>query len=233
VLVPDGVFDDEGTFRALPTPSDDDVRRLLERAAKRIWRALEGELAQTEDDALTALDAASLASEQTSMPFVPPPHKKLCATLEGFSLHAATRVCASDRKALYRLCHYGARGAIANSRLHELPDGRFSYQMKRPMPGGKTHLTMTGPELLKKLTPLIPPPWSNLTRFHGVFAPGSKLRPLVVPGAAEKRPRPAPRPPPDIPGTFLEVLPKRPPPPPLPARYRIPWSELLQKVFDH
>jgi hypothetical protein len=54
VLVPDGVFDDEGAFRALPTPSDDDVRRLLERAARRIWRALEGEHAETEDDALTA-----------------------------------------------------------------------------------------------------------------------------------------------------------------------------------
>jgi hypothetical protein len=104
--------------------------------------------------------------------------------------------------------------------------------MKRPMPGGKTHLTMTGAELLKKLTPLIPPPWSNLTRFHGVFAPGAKLRALIVPAPErEKRKKPPPRPPPDIAGTFLEALPKRPPPPPLPARYRTPWSELLERVF--
>ena len=51
--------------------------------------------------------------------------------------------------------------------LRELPDGRFSYEMKRPLPNGRTHLVMTGVELLQKLTPLIPPPWANLTRFHG------------------------------------------------------------------
>ena len=104
--------------------------------------------------------------------------------------------------------------------------------MKRTLPGGKTHLTMTGTELLQKLTPLIPPPWSNLTRFHGVFAPGSKLRPLIVPAPEEhKRKKPTPRPTPDIAGTFLEILPKRPPLPPLPARYRIPWASLIQQLF--
>jgi hypothetical protein len=36
---------------------------------------------------------------------------------------------------------------------------------------------------------------------------------------------------PDIAGTFLEVLPKRPPLPPLPARYRIPWASLIQQLF--
>lgn len=231
-LVPDGVFDDDGTLHPLPPPTDADVQRLLERTAGRITRALEAELPQTDDDdPFGALDAASLAPRQPALSFVPPPAKKLCAALAGFSLHAATRVRASDKKALYRLCHYGARGALANSRLSELPDGRFSYQMKRALPGGKSHLTMTGTELLTRLTPLIPPPWSNLTRFHGVFAPGAKLRPLVVPAPENKRPTPPPRPPPDISGTFLEALPKRPPPPPLPARYRIPWAELLERVF--
>jgi hypothetical protein len=51
-----------------------------------------------------------------------------CAFIEGFSLHAATRVLASDRRGLWRLCAYGARGAVASSRLSELPDGRFAYQ---------------------------------------------------------------------------------------------------------
>ncbi len=90
---------------------------------------------------------------------------------------------------------------------------------------------MTGTELLRKLTPLIPPPWSNLTRFHGVFAPGAKLRALVVPAHEEPRPKPPPRPPPDVSSTFLEALPRRPPPPPLPVRYRIPWAQLLERVF--
>ena len=107
--------------------------------------------------------------------------------------------------------------------------GNMGYQMKRPLPGGKTQLPMTGTELLKKLTPLIPPSWSNLTRFHGVFAPGSRLRPLVVPSPELPRPKPPSRPVPDIAGTFLEVLPRRPPP--LPARYRVPWALLLERVF--
>ena len=40
---------------------------------------------------------------------------------------------------------------------------------------------MTGVELIEKLAVLIPPPRVNLVRFLGVFAPGSKLRALVVP----------------------------------------------------
>ncbi|WP_147469517.1 serine hydrolase [Corallococcus sp. AB045] len=30
---------------------------------------------------------------------------------------------------------------------------------------------------------LVPPPRANLTRIHGVFAPGAKLRPFLVPQA--------------------------------------------------
>ena len=67
------------------------------------------------------------------------------------------------------------------SRLSELPDRRFSYDMKRALPDGRKHLVMTGVELLKKLIPLVPPTWANLTRFHGVFAPTSRLRATVVP----------------------------------------------------
>src|SRR5690606_19418694 len=84
-----------------------------------------------------------------------------------------------------------------------------SYEMKRsrsagPLPGGRKHLVMTGTELLAKLTPLIPPSWSNLTRFHGVFAPASALRPLVVPRVEEPRRKRPKNPPPDITGTFLD-----------------------------
>jgi hypothetical protein len=37
---------------------------------------------------------------------------------------------ASDRRGLWRLCAYGARDAVASSRLSELPDGRFAYQYR-------------------------------------------------------------------------------------------------------
>jgi hypothetical protein len=44
-------------------------------------------------------------------------------------------------------------------------------------------------ELLRRLASLVPAPRANLTRFHGVFAPGAKLRPFRVPqaGAEEVR----------------------------------------------
>ncbi|WP_002621695.1 transposase [Cystobacter fuscus] len=96
------------------------------------------------------------------------------------------RVHAKDRQGLERLCRYGARGALALERLSRAEDGRIAYRMKRPLPDGTTHLLFTGLELLRRLASLVPPPRANLTRFHGVFAPGAKLRPFLVPQAGEE-----------------------------------------------
>ena len=68
-----------------------------------------------------------------------------------------TRVMAFDRRGLWRLCAYGARGAVGSSRLSELLEGRFAYDMKPPLQDGRRQLVMTGVELLEKLVPLIPP----------------------------------------------------------------------------
>jgi hypothetical protein len=57
---------------------------------------------------------------------------------------------------------------MASSRLNELPDGRFAYDMKRALPDGRHRLVMTGAFLLgklEKLVPLLPPTYANLTRF--------------------------------------------------------------------
>ncbi|HZH16972.1 MAG TPA: transposase [Archangium sp.] len=114
----------------------------------------------------------------------PPPSKQpRCALLEGFSLHANTHLHANDRQGLERLCRYGARGALALERLSRAEDGRIAYRMKRPLPDGTTRLFFTGLELLRRLASLGPPPRANLTRFHGVFAPGAKLRPFLLPQA--------------------------------------------------
>jgi hypothetical protein len=111
--------------------------------------------------------------------------------MEGFSLHANTHLHENDRAGLERLCRYGARGALALERLESLSDGRISFRMKRPLPDGRTHLVFTPVELLRKLATLVPPPRSNLVRFHGVFAPGAKLRPFLLsqaPGTAPAAP---------------------------------------------
>ena len=78
-------------------------------------------------------------------------------------------------------------------------DGRIAYRMKRPLPDGTTRLFFTGLELLRRLASLVPPPRANLTRFHGVFAPGAKLRPFLLPQAwAGPKPQEA-SPPPEAP----------------------------------
>ena len=92
---------------------------------------------------------------------------------------------------------------------------------------------MTGVELLEKLVPLIPPTYANLTRFHGVFAPTSRLRDKVVP-----------RPPSTVDGAEPPAEPQvstTSPPPSAPAAspkstsvpstYRLDWASLLKRVF--
>ena len=83
------------------------------------------------DRLLQSLDAASATPQPVLFPR-DARRAPLSAFIEGFSLHAATRVMvmASDRRGLWRLCAYGARGAVASSRLSELPDGRFAYQYR-------------------------------------------------------------------------------------------------------
>ena len=231
VLVPDGVFDDDGHFVADEPPNDDDVLRLLLRCGRRLLTLLrrffvgDDHRVREVDGLFAALDKASAQAPPTLFPLLPTRRAPLSAFLEGFSLHAATRVMASDRRGLSRLCAYGARGAVALSRLRRLDDGRFVYKMKRSLPDGRSELVMTGVELLKKLVPLVPPAYANLTRFHGVFAPTSRLRSLIVPPppAAPRAPRPAP--------VADKPAPVSPRPAFQPSSYRLDWAALLKRVF--
>jgi hypothetical protein len=238
VLVPDGGFDDDGVFVADEAPDNDDVRCIMVRAGRRVMSTLrrffddDDHRRREIDRLLESLDAAS-ATPQPALFARDAQRAPLSAFIEGFSLHAATRVLASDRRGLWRLCAYGARGAVASSRLSELPDGRFAYDIKRALPDGRRKLVMTRVELLEKLVPLIPPTYANLTRFHGVFAPTSRLRDKVVP-----------RPPSTIdraePPAEPQVSMKSPPPSSpaaspkstsVPSTYRLDWAALLKRVF--
>ena len=80
-------------------------------------------------------------------------------------------------------CRYGARGPLSLGRLTKGDDDKVRYTMKRVI-GGKQDLVMTGLELVEKLAVLVPPSRVNLVRYHGVFAPGFKLRPMAMPGGA-------------------------------------------------
>ncbi len=53
--------------------------------------------------------------------------------------------------------------------------------LKAPYDDGTTHVVLSPMEFIGRLAALVPKPRVNLTRFHGVFSPNSKLREYVVP----------------------------------------------------
>ena len=70
--------------------------------------------------------------------------------------------------------------------------GQVRYTLKTPYRDGTTHIVLEPLDLMARLAALVPPPRMHLTRFHGVFAPHSKLRAAVTPahrgvGSAEQR----------------------------------------------
>ncbi len=228
-VVPDGVWVEEGEgarFVPLPPPTQEEVERLVAVVRHRVLRLLErrGVLpAEGPENALEALQAASL---QQLLPWAkaevraPPRSRPRCAQLEGFSLHANTHLHANDREGLERLCRYGARGALAMERLTRLEDGRLSYRMKRPLPDGTRHLVLPVDAFLRRLAALVPPPGSNLVRFHGLFAPGAALRPRVVPKSEAPAPISA-----EAPAGAAEVQSKQ-------RVARLDWATLLKRSFD-
>jgi hypothetical protein len=114
----------------------------------------------------------------------------LCAELDGFSLHAAVRVAAGNRRQLEHLCRYAARPAIAESRLSLLPDGRVRYALKKRWKDGTTHVVLTAAVLIERLLALVPRPRKHLVTYHGVLAPAASLRsrivPRIVPGGGDE-----------------------------------------------
>jgi hypothetical protein len=142
------------------------------------------------------------------------------------------RVHENDRAGLERLCRYAVRPPFALERLTQGEEGRLVYRMKRPR-GGSLFLVLTPDELLARLATLVPPPRVHGLRYHGVFAPNSKMRSRVVPlgaGTPSCVARAEPTaPPPDR----LQQQPSRAAAEPRSTRrsYRVPWADLLHKVF--
>ena len=100
----------------------------------------------------------------------------LCAETHGFSLHAAVRCGAHQRKQLERLCRYITRPAIANERLSRNSKGQVVLQLKSPYRDGTSHIVMQPLEFMQRLAALVPRPRLHLIRFHRVLAPHAKLR---------------------------------------------------------
>jgi hypothetical protein len=143
----------------------------------------------------------------------------LCPDEQGFSLHAAVRCDAHERRRLEQLCRYITRPALANERVQCNGAGQVVLRLKTPWRDGTTHLVMSPLEFMQRLAALVPRPRLHLIRFHGVLAPNAKLRARVVPAGPDE----------DADASQLDATEpgcahRRP--------ARIRWARLLKRVFE-
>jgi hypothetical protein len=225
-LVPDGVWqerpDGSVAFHHLPRPTDDAIEGLAARIVRRTARILarrDPDLADDDEPDALALAHAEAVQTPLALPEPDPEprrsRQRLCAFVDGFSLHANTAVAPADRAALERLARYILRPAIAADRVALRPDGPVEYRFRRPDPSGRTAWVTDGPTLCRRLATLIPPRRSHTVRYHGVFSAAHRLRSRVVPDPPSADADAGPRPP-----TAAAML----------AR-RLDWAALLQRAF--
>ena len=79
------------------------------------------------------------------------------------------------------LCRHVSPPPIAEERLARTSSGPVRYRLKSPYRDGTTHFVMEPLDLMARLAARVPSPRMHLRRFHGVFAPHSKLRAEVRP----------------------------------------------------
>ena len=154
---------------------------MLARMLGQAKRAFEALNAAWPEDAFEALQLQG-AQERLNLgdePAFGDTRGRLLAVGKGFWLHAATSVYANDAEGLSRLCRYGARGPVAESRLSRREDGKYAYETKK----GVT-LVLSAQQLVRRLLWLIPPARFHLTSFHGVFSSHAAARAALVPAPA-------------------------------------------------
>ncbi len=194
-------------FHPLPPPVDDEVAGLVATVRVRILRLLrrrglvdsdgvaDEEVAPSSSLALASLAGAAVRGVQAlgrgagalvrrigcdaRAPWISS-RKELHAHVEGFDLHAAVSIAATDRDGRERLCRYLLRPAVAQDRLELLDDDSVRVELRSAWSDGTTHLLFEPLELIGRLASLIPKPRTNLLIYHGVLAPHARWRARVV-----------------------------------------------------
>ena len=134
----------------------------------------------------------------------------------GFSLHAGLEIQPGERARLERLCRYVSRPPVATERLAVMPSGQVRYQLKTPYRDGTTHIVLEPLDLMARLAALVPPSRMHLTRYHGVFAPHSRLRAAITPSGRGAGGKGAKQ------GAEAPAAPKR---------AALSWAQRLKRVF--
>jgi hypothetical protein len=232
-------------FRWLKAPSSAELTQLAHTLAQRVGRFLEQQ-GLVERDAETSYLASDAVDEDPiyellghsvtyriavgpqagrkvftlqTLPACDPeaPCGDTLGKVAGFSLHAGVAAKAHERNKLERLCRYISRPAVAEKRLSLTPNGNIRYRLKTPYRDGTTHVIFEPLDFIARLVALVPKPRVNLTRFHGVFAPNSRLRALVT-GAKRGK------------GNKADVTDE--PRTPAERRASMTWSQRLKRVFN-
>ena len=137
-----------------------------------------------------------------------PAREPLCADIDGFSLLAAVRVEAHERKRLEQLCRNMTRAAISDERMHLNAAGQVDLELKTPSRDGTTRVVMSPLKFMQRLAALLPRPRLYLVRSgvrissprelsgtplreHRVLALNAKLRALVAPQGPPAQAEPA------------------------------------------
>jgi hypothetical protein len=218
-LVLDGVYRSSAgapAFHEARAPSVAELEGLLNRIIQRIVKLLTRTGYLIEEQGMTYLGEAESNRALTPLQAADS-QKPGCVNAHGFSLHAAVRCNAHQRKELERMCRYITRPAIANERLKRNRAGQVVLQLKSPWRDGTTHIVMSPLEFMQRLAALVPRPRLHLIRFHGVLAPHAKLRAQIVPSV-----------PVSVPQTCDHHAPAAHPEAPA----RMSWACLLKRVFD-
>jgi Putative transposase len=140
--------------------------------------------------------------------------KPLCASLDGFTLHAATRAGALDPAGREALLHYVLRPPVAQERVEQRPDGLVRITLKKAYSDGTIAVDMDPLSLLCRLAPSVPPPRFHTVKYAGVLAPASPWRSRLAPQTPQAAAVG------DKPGRSDHA-----------GGYR-PWAELLARTFS-
>ena len=173
MLYLNGVYDANGYFWPVKTPTCEDLDVIAHTIAKRVSRFLEKagylvrdaeseylDLIQDEDDAMGAIVGASITyrlafgpnagRKALTLQTVPVRTEQrkgddLVTRQAGFSLHAGIACKSHQRKKLERLCRYITRSAIAERRLSLANNGNVVIALKTPYDDGTTHVVRRRP----------------------------------------------------------------------------------------
>lgn len=235
----DGVYvqNNEGEleFHPIEPPSQNELQMILDQIIQRVESERNNEVSEEGDSQLDLLDQLAGASIQNknlsikeSGVILPAKKhqdlrliqesqnsKERLAQIHGFSLHAGVVVKGHKRGRLEKLLRYMARGPLSEERLFEAANGNIVLELKKPWSDGTTHFVFKPLEFIGRLVSLVPPPRSNLVRYHGALAPNSKSRSRAV-----SKPKKA----------STEEF-KKEPGAHKKGRERMRWTEMLMRVF--